>query len=116
VTSPSLSTKELDVIKPPYIAFGIKPPNENSAEPTLVIYTTETHRSQRTGVPDENSLGSLQTLNERGLDATAMMIGKYVLAMLTSWHPEDLKPYPNLVFTVPPLKRPVPPVSADEDE
>jgi hypothetical protein len=36
--------------------------------------------------------------------------------MLTSWHPEDLKPYPNLVFTVPPLKRPVPPVSADEDE
>lgn len=90
------------------IAFGLDQTNQS----TLAVYTTGTHRAARTGKPDENSLGPLELLNERGLDTAAGMIGMYVLAMLNLWHPEVFKQYPALRVEIPPP--PALPAATDE--
>lgn len=49
----------------------------------------------------ESTFSNLEIYNERGLEETATIIGKYVLGMLQIEHPEKFKQYPNLLLDIP---------------
>lgn len=79
------------MLTPPYIAFSLEPPCESITVQTLAGPV----RIAR-GEPFSRTVSSLEIMNELGLDAAALMIGKHVLATLNLWHPEAFRQFPNL--------------------
>jgi hypothetical protein len=77
-------------MKPPYIAFSLQ-------DNTLMTTTVHGVPPSHTGKPFVLELGTLDALNERGMDESAMLVGKYVIGMLSIWYPDVIKgAYPNL--------------------
>jgi hypothetical protein len=94
-------------MKSPYIAFSLEP----AAPGRLTVSNMGPYRL----APNEPLVNSfsLSLLDERGVDATVEIIGKYVLMMLNDWNPEAFKPFPRLVIPMPTAR---PPASADADD
>jgi hypothetical protein len=92
-------------MKSPYIAFSLEP----TASGRLTVSNMGPHRFVRCTEPLMDSI-ELESLNERGLDATVEVIGKYVLMLLNDWNPEAFRAYPNLVIPIPLAQPPSPPL------
>jgi hypothetical protein len=87
------------IMKSPYIAFSLEP----TAPGRLTVSNMSAFRVARYE-PFVDSF-SLRLLDERGAQATAEIIGKYVLMMLNDWNPDAFKAYPNLVIPIPPVPK-----------
>jgi hypothetical protein len=77
--------------KVPFVAFSLQPDDD-------ALHTTSLDRGRLSrNLLVEDSLATLGMLNERGLEAAATMIGKYVLGMLYMSNREKFAEYPNLI-------------------
>lgn len=77
--------------KVPFIAFSLQPNDD-------ALHTASLDRGRLSrDLVVEDSLATLGMLNERGLEAAATMIGKYVLGMLYLSNREKFAAYPNLI-------------------
>jgi hypothetical protein len=103
--NPSVFHKE-QIMKSPYIAFSLEP----AAPGRLTVSNMGPYRL----APNEPLVNSfsLRLLDERGVEATVEIIGKYVLMMLNEWNPDAFKAYPRLVIPMP-AAHPAP-VDADD--
>ena len=83
----------------PFIAFHLSDQDD-------ALHTTLFDRRalERRKPEFEDTLSNLSSLNERGQEEAATIIGKWVLLMLKNSYPDKFKDYPNLVVEVrPPL-------------
>lgn len=82
----------------PFIAFSLSPDDE-------ALHTTMLDRRalERNKPAFKDTLSTLESLNDRGADEAASLIGKWVLLMLNNSYPDKFAPYPNLVIPVRPI-------------
>jgi hypothetical protein len=95
-------------MKPPFVAFNL----DGSGEDLLSMTTVKVNSQGVPRQPFEIPFGGLESLDDRGLEATAALIGKSVLAELNRWHPDVFSRYPNLIVPIPVLQKhqfPLPP-------
>ena len=78
-----------------FIAISLHPEDDN-----LHVSTLSGHRVARNEV-QESTFSDLNSYNERGLEATATIIGKLILGTLQLANPEKFKQYPNLLMDIP---------------
>lgn len=82
----------------PFIAFSL------SADDDALHTTMLDRRALERKKPEfEDTLSTLESLNDRGVDEAAILIGKWVLMMLYYSYPDKFAPYPNLVVPVRPI-------------
>lgn len=82
----------------PFIAFSLHADDD-------ALHTTmlDRYRLERKRPAFEDTLGTLASLNDRGMDEAATLIGKWVLLILQNSYPDKFAPYPDLVIPVRPM-------------
>ena len=75
-----------------FVAFSLHPSDDDMHVSTLVGSRVALNQVQ------EETLGNLEMMNQRGLDEAAMMLGKYVLGLMQNEHPDKFRQYPNLIL------------------
>lgn len=76
----------------PFIAFSLEPSDD-----ALHVTLLSGSRALRNEIV-EQTFTDLPSLSLHGFDGAAMIIGKYVLAILQMDHPDKFKNYPNLIY------------------
>ena len=82
----------------PFVAFSL------SADDDALHFTMLDRRAVERKKPAfENTLSTLASLNDRGADEAATLIGKWVLMVLNNSYPDKFTRYPNIVIPVRPM-------------
>lgn len=79
-----------------FIAFSLHPDDDD-----LHVSTLSGNRVAKNDIR-ESTFSNLEMYNERSLEETATIIGKYVLGMLQIEHPKKFRQYPNLRIEIKP--------------
>jgi hypothetical protein len=87
-------------MKAPFVAFNL----DTSGNPTIAVTTVAVDKYGIPRRPFEHDFGSLESLTTHGLEWTATLIGKTVLAILNRNHVDVFKAFPELVVPLPELK------------
>jgi len=78
------------------IAFSLHPDDDD-----LHVSTLSGNRVEKNDIW-ESTFSNLEMFNDRGLEETATIIGKYVLGIFQIEHPEKFRQYPNLRIEIKP--------------